>query len=53
VARTVNDCCCGSGGALNYMRIGDKAVVTNLDRIARSTKHLLQIVGQLQEDYAF
>lgn len=35
---------------LDYVRSGDTVVVTKLDRIARSTKHLLQIVDQLQED---
>lgn len=33
---------------LDYVRSGDMVVVTKLDRIARSTKHLLQIVDQLQ-----
>ncbi len=34
---------------LDYVRDGDTVVVTKLDRIARSTKHLLEIVDQLQE----
>jgi len=33
---------------LNYVREGDTVVVTKLDRIARSTKHLLQIVDELK-----
>lgn len=34
---------------LNYIREGDSVVVTKLDRIARSTKHLLEIVELLQD----
>ena len=34
---------------LNYVREGDVIVVTKLDRIARSTKHLLEIVESIQE----
>jgi len=34
---------------LNYVREGDSVVVTKLDRIARSTKHLLEIVDLIQE----
>ena len=34
---------------LNYIREGDSVVVTKLDRIARSTKHLLEIVDLIQE----
>lgn len=33
---------------LDYIREGDTVVVCKLDRIARSTKHLLQIVEQLE-----
>ncbi|MFK5880510.1 MAG: recombinase family protein [Flavobacteriaceae bacterium] len=33
---------------LNYVREGDSIVVTKLDRIARSTKHLLEIVDLIQ-----
>ncbi len=33
---------------LNYVREGDSVVVTKLDRIARSTKHLLEIVDLIQ-----
>jgi len=33
---------------LNYVREGDSVVVTKLDRIARSTKHLLEIVDYLK-----
>lgn len=34
---------------LNYVREGDTVVVTKLDRIARSTKNLLEIVDYLKE----
>lgn len=34
---------------LDYVREGDTVMVTKLDRIARSTKHLLNIVDQLQD----
>jgi len=34
--------------ALDYVREGDTLVVTKLDRLARSTKHLLNIVDQLE-----
>jgi len=34
---------------LDYVRDEDTVIVTKLDRIARSTKHLLDIVEQLQE----
>ena len=34
---------------LNYVREGDSIVVTKLDRIARSTKHLLEIVDLIQD----
>jgi len=34
---------------LDYARHGDTVVVTKLDRIARSTKHLLDIVDNLQD----
>lgn len=33
---------------LNYVREGDSVVITKLDRIARSTKHLLEIVELIQ-----
>lgn len=33
---------------LDYVREGDTVIVSKLDRIARSTKHLLEIVEQLQ-----
>lgn len=33
----------------DYVREGDTVIVTKLDRIARSTKHLLEIVEQLQD----
>ena len=33
---------------LDYVREGDVVVITKLDRIARSTKHLLEIVESLQ-----
>ena len=35
--------------ALDYVRDGDTLVVTKLDRLARSTSNLLQIVDQLEE----
>lgn len=34
---------------LNYARSGDTVIVTKLDRIARSTKNLLEIVDTLQD----
>ena len=34
---------------LDYVRDEDTVIVTKLDRIARSTKHLLEIVDQLQD----
>ena len=34
---------------LDYVRSGDTVVCCKLDRIARSTKHLLEIVEQLEE----
>ena len=34
---------------LDYVRSGDTVVICKIDRIARSTKHLLDIVEQLQE----
>lgn len=34
---------------MDYAREGDTVVVSKLDRIARSTKHLLEIVESLQE----
>lgn len=34
---------------LDYVREGDSVVITKLDRIARSTRHLLEIVDQLKE----
>jgi len=34
---------------LDYIREGDTVIVSKLDRIARSTKHLLDIVDCLQE----
>ena len=33
---------------LDYVREGDTVVVTKLDRIARSTKHLLEITDLLK-----
>jgi len=35
--------------ALQYVRSGDTFVVTKLDRLARSTAHLLKIVDRLEE----
>lgn len=37
------------GAALDYLREGDTFVVTRLDRLARSTRHLMDIVDLLQE----
>ncbi len=34
---------------LDYVRPGDTLVVTRLDRLARSTLHLCQIVDKLQD----
>ena len=34
---------------IDYVRDGDTVVITKLDRIARSTKHLLEIVEELQD----
>ncbi|ADU66222.1 Resolvase domain protein [Desulfurispirillum indicum S5] len=34
---------------MEYIREGDTVIVTKLDRIARSTKHLLEIVDSLEE----
>ena len=34
---------------LNYVREGDTVVITKIDRIARSVKHLLEIVDTLKE----
>ncbi len=34
--------------AIDYVREGDTLVVTRLDRLARSTKHLLNIIDQLE-----
>ena len=36
--------------ALQYVRSGDTLVVTKLDRLARSTRHLLQILDALEVD---
>lgn len=35
--------------ALDFVRDGDTLVVTKLDRLARSTSHLLQIINTLEE----
>ncbi len=35
--------------ALDFVRDGDKLVVTKLDRLARSTSHLLKIIDQLED----
>lgn len=35
--------------ALDYVRDGDTLVVTKLDRLARSTNHLLEIINTLKE----
>ncbi len=35
---------------MDYVREGDTVLVTKLDRIARSTKHLLEIVDALEKD---
>jgi DNA invertase Pin-like site-specific DNA recombinase len=35
--------------ALDYVREGDTLVVTKLDRLARSTQHLMEIVGVLEQ----
>jgi len=37
------------GAMLDYVREGDMVVVTKLDRIARSTKHLLEITDLLKK----
>ena len=34
--------------ALDFIRDGDTLVVTKLDRLARSTQHLLDIIGKLK-----
>jgi DNA invertase Pin-like site-specific DNA recombinase len=38
--------------AINYLRKGDVLVATKLDRLARSMRHLLQIVDQVKEKKA-
>lgn len=35
--------------ALDYLRPGDVLVVWRLDRLGRSLKHLVQVVGELQD----
>lgn len=39
----------GLQDALNFARKGDSIVVWRLDRLGRSLKHLIEIVGQLEE----
>ena len=39
---------------LDYLRVGDTLVVWRLDRLGRSLRHLVELVGELQEhDIAF
>jgi len=39
-------------GAIEYLREGDVLIATKLDRLARSMRHLIQIVAQLKEKKA-
>ncbi len=39
----------GIGEAISYLREGDTLVVWRLDRLGRSLKHLIEMVGELEE----